>query len=425
MEKLLTLSRFIAKEEERTYIEVPFHMEENTSRFLVKYEVVSQGEQSCVIDLGVKDPRRVRGWSGGARKEFYIDLHHATPGYVAGEFPKGEWAVLLGAYHVAEEGCIVNITISFEKQTPFKKQWLKGDLHIHSVHSDGVFTVEENAQIAKGSGLDFLGSMDHNTISQNFEAERIDQVLFIPGMELTTYNGHCNLFGANEPITDFRATTLEEINERLKEARENGCKISINHPFDEYCPWEYGFDVDFDWVEVWNGPWRESNERAVYWWHNQLVLGKRLTAVGGSDTHRPDPYVKLGAPTTHVYASKPKESILEAIEKGHVYLSFAPQGPEIDLTCGQAMVGDVASTNTELSLIVKGVETGDVVKIISNKGNEQGFQIQQETETFKHCWQHEEERTFYRVEVWREFPVVNKKLMAAMSNPIYFNVEME
>ncbi|PFJ16903.1 phosphoesterase [Bacillus cereus] len=422
---MLELSRFITKEEERTYIEVPFQMEEDVFRLMVKYEVTSQGEKNCVVDLGVKDSQRVRGWSGGARKEFYIDHNHATPGYLSGKLEKDEWAILLGAYHIVDEGCLVNITISFEKQIPLEKKWLKGDLHTHSMHSDGSYTLEENARIAKEKGLDFLGTTDHNTVSQNFEAKDMDQVLFIPGMELTTYNGHCNLFGVHEPVTDFRATTTKEISERLEEARKKGCIISINHPFDQYCPWEYGFDVDYDLIEVWNGPWRECNEQAVNWWHNQLVQGQRLTAVGGSDMHRPDPYVRQGTPTTHVYASKSVESILEAIERGHVYVSFDVHGPTIDLTCGQAMMGDIIATkNAELSLMVKNINEGDVVKVISNKRKEFEVKINQGTDVFKHCWWHKEERTFYRVEVWRYFSVVDKELMVAMSNPIYFKVEM-
>ena len=48
-------------------------------------------------------------------------------------------------------------------------QWLAGDLHAHTVHSDGALTVPELAVLAVERGLDFLAITDHNTISHHAE----------------------------------------------------------------------------------------------------------------------------------------------------------------------------------------------------------------------------------------------------------------
>src|SRR5690606_26035175 len=109
--------------------------------------------------------------------------------------------------------------------------------------------------------------------------------LFIPGMELTTNKGHLNFYGAKDPVKDFRVNNMNDLHSRIKEAREHGAYVSLNHP---YCPntgWRLDWEFDYDWVEVWNGPWREDNQDAVNWWHEQLVAGRRLVAVGGSDAH--------------------------------------------------------------------------------------------------------------------------------------------
>src|SRR5262249_57903939 len=45
------------------------------------------------------------------------------------------------------------------------RRWLAGDLHTHTVHSDGGLTVPELALLAAGSGLDFLAITHHNTVS--------------------------------------------------------------------------------------------------------------------------------------------------------------------------------------------------------------------------------------------------------------------
>ena len=67
-----------------------------------------------------------------------------------------------------------------------------------------------------------------------------------------------------------------------------------------------------------------------------------LVAVGGSDAHRPDPYVIHGMPTTWVYSkSLTSSEILKSIDKGHVVLSYSPDGPFIGLTCGTSITGDV------------------------------------------------------------------------------------
>lgn len=414
--KPLVLTRTISYEEELHYIEVPFHMPKGVEKILVNYEVKSLGQNHCIVDLGIKDMNRVRGWSGGARKEFYIGKNEATPGYVSGLLFEGEWSVLLGAYKIGEEGCQVTITISLENKKE-EARWLKGDLHLHSVNSDGSYTVKENGKMAMEKGLDFIALTDHNTISQNIH-ESYGTVLFIPGMELTTYKGHCNLFGVKEPLKDFRATNKDEIKIRLHEARMNGCRISINHPFDSYCPWEYGWDVDFDWVEVWNGPWTEGNERTLQWWQEQLVQGRKLTVVGGSDCHRPGAYVKQGMPATWVYShGKTVSSILEAIHDSHVYLTYSPEGPQVEFTSGQAMIGDTVMTQEKLELKLTNLQEGDIVKIISNKGIEEEMKITNEQALY-HSW-NSEARGFYRVEIWRYFSEAERYLMAALSNPIY------
>lgn len=416
--KSLILTRTISNEEELQYIEVPFRIPKDMEKILVSYEVNSMGQDPCIVDIGIKDMHRVRGWSGGARKEFYIGRNNATPGYVSGLLDEGEWAILLGAYKIAMEGCQVKVTISLE-ETKKEKCWLKGDLHIHSVHSDGSYTVEENGEIAMEQELDFIALTDHNTISQNIH-ESHGSVLFIPGMELTTYKGHCNLFGIKDPIKDFRATSREAITHLLQEARRKGCKISINHPFDSYCPWEWGWDLDYDWLEVWNGPWTPQNELTLQWWQEQLVQGKKIPVVGGSDCHRPHIYVKQGMPSTWVYSEgKTVSSILEGIHNGHAYVSYSPKGPQIDFISGDAIIGDTVKVNEKMELKIKNLLDGDVVKIISNKGIYDEMKIINNQEFF-HSW-FSEAIGFYRVEIWRNFVETKSYMMAALSNPIYIS----
>jgi len=417
--KAETISRFISHDEESSYIEVPFSIPTGTEQIKVKMEVIQTGVASSIIDLGVKDQNRVRGWSGGARTEFFIHQSKATPGYLHGEIAAGEWAVILNAYKVAAKGCTVKLTMEYTLE---ELRWLKGDLHTHSVHSDGTFTLREKADICEEAGLDFLGLTDHNAASQNEAFPRDVNTLFIPGMELTTNRGHLNLFGVKDPIRDFRVNSNEELHLRLKEAREKGAYISLNHPHCRNTGWRWDWDFDYDWVEVWNGPWREDNQDALDWWQEQLVSGRRLVAVGGSDAHRPDPYVIHGMPTTWVYSkSLTSSEILKSIDKGHVVLSYSPKGPFISLTCGTCMMGDVCEDkNQPVQLNVRDVQYSDVVKVISNQGIEKEIMIEEGQDSLDLLWG-VDDRSFYRVEVWRYFPEVKSRLLAALSNPVYFS----
>ncbi|MCY9695928.1 hypothetical protein [Paenibacillus alginolyticus] len=97
-----TITRKIAHSEQSTYIEVPFEMPEHVEEIVVAYVIELHGEQEAVIDLGLRDTGRVRGWSGGARKAFRLGKEQSTPGYLSGDLTPGNWAVLHNAYKVTE-----------------------------------------------------------------------------------------------------------------------------------------------------------------------------------------------------------------------------------------------------------------------------------------------------------------------------------
>jgi hypothetical protein len=416
------LARYIDKSEEGGYVELPFEMPEQACELHVSYRVETNGsgEAKAVVDLGVRDGRRIRGWSGGARSEFSIGPEQATPGYIAGELTPGGWAVVLGTYRVPEGGCTVHATVRFELITP---RWLRGDLHTHSVHSDGSYTLEENAAAIKALGCDFIAMTDHNAISQNIAYPRGSGVVMIPGMEFTTNFGHSNFLGVGDPLDDFRVASQADVDRRIATARARGAKIVLNHPHCEYCPWLWDFAADYDWVEIWNGPWTERNARALHWWQEQLAGGRRLVAVGGSDTHRPHPHVKHASPCTWVLAeSRTAAGVLEGIARGHTFTTFAPDGPFVELRCGDAMMGDTvpaaAAAAEPVAVHAEDLLPGDELRAISERGLERSWTADGDTLEVN---VERDGRHFVRVEVWRRFEQTQSTLLAAVTNPIYFD----
>jgi hypothetical protein len=216
--------------------------------------------------------------------------------------------------------------------------WVRGDLHCHSVHSDGDSTPEALLAMARSLGFDFLGITDHN--APPFEGGRVgEEPLLIPGTEVTTYRGHWNVWGGNRWY-DFREPTREAMEREMTVARETSRLVSVNHPRPLGPNWEYGTDLPFQAVEVWNGPWLYLNAISLVFWEGLLQAGRRVAAVGGSDTHKLKgadtgflPKAKLGEPTVWVKPEGPPtvDSILKALRLGRSFLSVSPNGPQLIL----------------------------------------------------------------------------------------------
>jgi hypothetical protein len=239
---------------------------------------------------------------------------------------------------------------------PGSARWYRGDLHSHSTVSDGVLAPEALLEEAEREGLDFFAITDHNRWAYPW-FPRGSSVLVIAGIEVTTPYGHFNVFaeGSSEPpwlslLPDVGGETREEpqpgaARELLSEVRASGLRGSINHP--RISPWAW-WDPELDlasisYLEVWNDPtWpenREANPATLEMWTRWLNAGLRVTAVGGSDFHDPEPKRRrdgrrteghrIGIPRTYVFAEAcTPAAILRALDGGRAYVTM---GPTIEL----------------------------------------------------------------------------------------------
>jgi len=105
------------------YQYIPLEVPSRTARIEVNYQYapISASDEPCTLDIGIFDVRGTdpftggfRGWSGSARRSFFIERESATPGYVAGPLPAGTWSIVLGGYEVPEPGLRWWLTVSFE-----------------------------------------------------------------------------------------------------------------------------------------------------------------------------------------------------------------------------------------------------------------------------------------------------------------------
>lgn len=371
----LTLSGVMTGANHQTYREVPFRVPAGTTRLTVEFAYTGKDRKS-VIDLGIRDPQRVRGWSGGNKARFTISDAEATPSYLPGPLPAGEWKLLLGVPNLRKDGeARYTARIFLERgpaptsfsETPLKTGpgWYRGDLHLHTAHSDGSCPsragvrvpcpVFRTLQAAEARGLDFIAITDHNATSQN-EALRelapfFDDLLLIPGRELTTFRGHANVFGVAGPL-DFqlgspRGPAFGAIQEQVEKA---GGLLSINHPALPSgeacmgCGWsETATDFSrIQAIEAVNGGQADGPLSGVGFWEARLNEGLRITAIGGSDNHDasldPARPASVGYPTTVVHAAELSQSaILAAIRAGHVFIDTqGSRDRTLDVTASSA-----------------------------------------------------------------------------------------
>jgi PHP domain len=362
------------------YQYVPLDVPEGTSRLQVSYAYDRLDGQN-VVDLGLFEPgplelglARARGWTGGERSEVTVATGSATPGYWPGPLPAGRWHVQLGLYKVAPAG--VDIELTFEtgsepqpspapvpppRREPLRSgpAWYRGDLHTHTVHSDGKLTVAELVQAARDAGLEFIAITDHNNTAHQADGVRDDALLTIVGEEVTTPGGHANVWGLGpRDFVDFRVLPGEgQIGALVRSVVARGAVFSINHPFADcaQCSWDHSVPEGVTGIEIWNR-WDGPQEPAITLWDRLLKTGRRLTGVGSSDFHRrPQP---LGRGSVRVWAPElSTPAILNAIRKGRVIVmgDGTTPPPLVTLRAGDrtAEVGDTLAIRKGGTLVVE------------------------------------------------------------------------
>ena len=90
----LVLNGKVAGSQNKTYIEVPFEVPAGVHRISVDFSY-SGKDQKTTLDLGIADPERFRGNSGGNKSHFTLSETDATPSYLPGEIPAGKWKLLM------------------------------------------------------------------------------------------------------------------------------------------------------------------------------------------------------------------------------------------------------------------------------------------------------------------------------------------
>ena len=321
------------------------------------------------LDIGIFDERGTaaggpgfRGWSGSNKLSLTIGSDWATPPYRAGRPGAGTWHIALAPYKVSDAGLDYEVRIWLDPGIPApppttspgeppsrprslpdsaEPNWYRGDLHAHTIYSDGSATPTELAAEAAAAGLDFFGITDHNRAQSPIGLVPTGPgwPVLVPGVEVTTYAGHFNVWGT-DAWYEFRDPTAEGLQRAVDAARADGSLVSLNHPKPFGPEWIFPEVTGFDCIEPWNGWWGRINTRSLHEWDHRLRKGERLVGICGSDIHQPELFgdrlnplspVRIAWPTLWIQTDDPlsAEAVIAAIRAGRCFISESPAGPQL------------------------------------------------------------------------------------------------
>ncbi len=387
------------------YFAVPFTVPEGTREIEVRHDDMSAMN---ILDWGLADPMRFRGWGGGNSENAVVSVDAASRSYYPGAIPAGTWLLLIGQAKIVERPARYHVEITLRTTPTLTAQperrayadapalstgprWYAGDFHVHSRESgDASPTLDAVADYAHAHGLDFVELSEHNTTSQlelyaAAQARHTD-VLFLPGIEVTTYGGHANAIGARQWV-DFRigstdpAVTIQNIASAID---SQGALFALNHPMLELgdlctgCAWTHVEPAgSVRAIEIENGQYSVTGRlfltQTVAFWERYLSRGEHVAPIGGSDDHSAGNdhgmfSSPIGGPTTMVYATElSAPAIIAGVRAGRTVVKLQGAGdPMVDLRAGESMLGDtVRSTRATLrATVTRGV--GASISFVQN-----------------------------------------------------------
>lgn len=346
-----------------------------------------------------------------------------------------------------------------------------GNLHCHTVYSDGHGTHNDIAAAAIAAGLDFVVVTDHNVLVEGVDGYRYQdeaRVLLLAGEEVhdqtrQPQKNHLLVYETGTELARLASDPQALIN--AVKSQEGLCFLA--HPVDPAAP--LFKEPDLSWVswevegyhglEIWNFMTEYKSlltswPRAIYYayqperiangpfpetlarWDQLLAAGKRVFAIGGSDAHampmRKGPLQRVIFPyqflfravNTHVLTSDPlsgdpdldRQRLFMNLARGHCFVGYdlpASTGGFRFLASsdqGQAEMGDTIRSQFGVSLQIRTPQRCRIRLLCDGEVIRQWENQDQAIETTQRPGA-------YRVEAYLEFR--GRERTWILSNPIF------
>jgi predicted metal-dependent phosphoesterase TrpH len=234
-------------------------------------------------------------------------------------------------------------------------QVVKGETHLHTLHSDGQSDVEAMLRACRRAGYDFVSLTDHNTLSGLPEAQavaRTEGLVLIPGVEVTTFHGHSVVLGVGS-VPEWRDLEQRGLDALAADVHRQGGVVCVCHPvalgspYCSGCAWEWPVaPTSVDLWEVFSST-RAGNanaELALLAWAEELVLGARSAPVAAGDVHSATAAAKPRAATYVYVRERTAAAVLDGLRARRLYASA---GPRLDVwlesASGTALAGETVA----------------------------------------------------------------------------------
>lgn len=380
------------------HVFVPFQVPEGVAEIEVHLDDLSDAN---ILDWGLDDPAGHRGWGGGNTEPAVVGVLAASRSYVPGPLPAGTWNVVVGKAKIVEAPASYRITVTLrdaptlapqEARTPYVhapalevgERWYVGDFHVHSLESgDASASLDAIADRARLEGVDFVVITDHNVVTQAdllVDAQsRHPDVLFVPGIEVTTYQGHAGAIGAttwvDHRLGQPRGEGVVDVQSLADDVVAQGAWLDIHHPVLDLgnlcigCAWDLDVPDGVGGVEIANSGWEPTGKLftrpSIDFWEALCDQGMRLAPIGGSDDHRAGegtgPFdTPVGTSATGVWATELSvPALLDALRAGRTQVLLeGPSSPRVTLTPAADQVR--ASVDGDGELLVWFVDGAEV-----------------------------------------------------------------
>ncbi len=231
-------------------------------------------------------------------------------------------------------------------------RWYKGNLHTHTIHSDGDSSPEVVVRWYKEHRYHFLVLSDHNYFTEpgglNSVLGASERFLLIGGEEVTSkfeQNAvHLNAYGISRLVPpEFGSSVLDTIQQNVNAIEAAGGLSALNHPNFRWSvsPDEMAAVKGLDFFEVYNGHPTVHNEGGgghpglEQMWDVALTAGRRILAVATDDAHvfkRWGPeYSNPGRGWVRVRARElTSEAIVEGLRAGNFYASTGVELTDVE-----------------------------------------------------------------------------------------------
>jgi len=186
------------------------------------------------------------------------------------------------------------------------------DLHVHTKYSgDAKITPRELVdQLHAHPFIKGVAITDHDSIKGYQEVSKLakayEDILIIPGVEVSVENGHLIILGVEECPT--YPSSIERV---IDFSKERDGIVVIPHPYRELGIGDTSEDIEADAIEILNPhATQEENKKA-----EDLARRINLPSVAGSDAHS---LREMWLAYTKIDARQEVDDILKAIKNGRV-----------------------------------------------------------------------------------------------------------